>query len=81
GNFDIIVNSPSVDKMIESLEWNGKEKYVNSERKIWKRGNNVIGYVKQSGNLTRVVFRNAGHATPLDQSKYSFAMLKKFVNG
>lgn len=50
-----------------------------AERTKWYVGEDLAGYVKQAGNLTEVLFRNAGHMVPTDQPKWCLDLLTRFV--
>lgn len=80
GQDDLIVNTPSAENWIASINWSGKDEYLSAEKKIWKVDGEVAGYVRGAKNLTQLVILKAGHMAPADQPKNSFDMVKRFIN-
>ena len=50
-----------------------------TEREIWRVGNDVAGYSKEVRNLKVVMVRNSGHMVPLDQPLWALDMIYQFV--
>lgn len=79
GQLDIIVAYPLTINFLKHLEFSASDEYKIAKRSKWYVDGNLAGYVKQAGNLTEVLFRNAGHLAPTDQPKWCLNLIKKFV--
>ena len=44
-------------------------------------GDDLAGYVKEVGDFTQVLVRNAGHMVPYDQPKWSFDLINRWTSG
>ncbi|CAN7997625.1 unnamed protein product, partial [Ixodes pacificus] len=83
GQLDIIIAYPLTANMISTISWSGAKAFENAPRKIWltPSGEDVAGYVRQVGNFTEVLVRNAGHLLPFDQPEVALDMITKFIEG
>ncbi|KAM7302294.1 venom serine carboxypeptidase [Ixodes scapularis] len=83
GQLDLIVPYPLTVNMISTIKWSGAEAFRNAQRKIWlsPNGQDVSGYVRQVGNFTEVLVRNAGHLVVHDQPDVTLDMITKFIRG
>ncbi|EEC06223.1 serine carboxypeptidase, putative, partial [Ixodes scapularis] len=83
GQLDISVAYPLTENFISTLQWSGAKALTTAPRQIWATpdGEDVAGYVKQVGNFTEVLIRNAGHMSPHDQPVVLLDMMVKFVDG
>lgn len=54
GQFDIIVGAPLTERFLQVLEWSGKSKYLKAEKKVWKVGTDVAGYVRAVDDFYQV---------------------------
>lgn len=79
GQLDIIVAYPLTRNFLKKLNFSSTEEYQNASRLVWRVDDSVAGYVKQAGNLTEVLVRDAGHMVPADQPKWAYEMVYKFV--
>lgn len=79
GQLDIIVAYPLTVSFLQNLQFEGAEEYRTAPRYQWLVGGAVAGYVKQAGNLTEVLVRNAGHMVPADQPEWAYDLLYRFV--
>ena len=68
-----------MEAWVKAMEWEGIEKYLNADRKIWKVNGEIAGYVQKWQNLTNVVVLGAGHLLPTDQPVNSQAMIENWV--
>ncbi|CAD6228251.1 GSCOCG00006429001-RA-CDS [Cotesia congregata] len=80
GQLDIIVAYPLTENYLMNLKWFGADTYKKAERRIWKVGNEIAGYVKHAHNLIEILVRNAGHMVPADQPKWAFDLISRFTN-
>lgn len=54
GQLDVIVGAPLTERFLQVLEWSGKSEYLKAEKKIWKIGTDVAGYVRAVKNFYQV---------------------------
>lgn len=81
GQLDIIIAWPLTESFITSMNWSTKHNYTGTSRTQWHVGNELAGYVKQVGDFTQVLVRNAGHMVPYDQPKWAFDLITRFTSG
>lgn len=81
GQLDIIVANVLTENFLHKLSWHGQTSWENADRKIWRVGNEIAGYVKAEDNLSYLLVRNAGHIVPYDQPKYAFDLINRFTAG
>lgn len=79
GQLDIIVAYPLTVNYLRNLDFSASEEYKTAKRYEWRVDNDIAGYVKQAGNLTEVLVRNAGHMVPADQPVWALDLISKFV--
>lgn len=79
GQLDIIVAYPLTVNFLQHLNFDAAEEYKIATRNKWYVDKELAGYFKQAGNLTEVLFRNAGHLAPSDQPKWCLDLITKFV--
>ena len=60
GQYDIIIAWPLTENFLQSLKWDANRNYTSTERTQWYVGTELAGYVKNVGNFTQVLVRNAG---------------------
>ncbi|KAH9289139.1 hypothetical protein KI387_033256 [Taxus chinensis] len=66
GQFDLGF-AVSVEEWLRSVDWSGMSEFWRTERKVWKVGTVVAGYIRSHSNLTNVVVARAGHEAAVDQ--------------
>ena len=54
GQLDLIVGGPLTERFLQVLSWSGQKDYLQAERKVWKIGDDVAGYVRQVGKFMQV---------------------------
>ncbi|KAL3269773.1 hypothetical protein HHI36_008833 [Cryptolaemus montrouzieri] len=79
GQLDIIVAYPLTENYLKNLQFNGADEYKTAQRYKWYVGTDLAGYVKQAGNLTEIMVRDAGHMVPHDQPKWAFDLISRFT--
>ncbi|KAJ8977296.1 hypothetical protein NQ317_007435 [Molorchus minor] len=79
GQLDIIVAYPLTVNYLQNLQFSGADQYKTAARSKWYVGTDLAGYVKQAGNLTEVLVRDAGHMVPADQPEWSFDLITRFT--
>jgi len=80
GQNDIIVNTPSVENWIYSLEWSRSLDFLQTPKQNWLVNKTVVGTVKQLNPLTFVLVKNAGHMVPTDQPINALNMVNRWLN-
>ncbi|KAL3268532.1 hypothetical protein HHI36_007641 [Cryptolaemus montrouzieri] len=80
GQIDLIVPYPITLNYLRHLNFSGAEEYKSAKRFQWRINEDIAGYVKQSGNLTEVLVRNAGHMAIHDQPAWLYDLFDKFFN-
>eukprot|EP00262_Sarcandra_glabra_P003242 TRINITY_DN1385_c0_g1_i6.p1 TRINITY_DN1385_c0_g1~~TRINITY_DN1385_c0_g1_i6.p1 ORF type:complete len:447 (-),score=58.56 TRINITY_DN1385_c0_g1_i6:68-1408(-) len=81
GQFDLIDGVVSTGAWVTEMEWEGLERFLKAERKVWKVNGELGGYVQKWGNLTNVIVAGAGHAVPADQGLSSQIMIEDWILG
>lgn len=79
GQLDVIVAYPLTINFLSALKFDAAADYKTAKRHFWYVGEELAGYVKEAGNLTEVVVRNAGHMVPRDQAFWSLDLITKFT--
>ncbi|KAL1491742.1 hypothetical protein ABEB36_012293 [Hypothenemus hampei] len=79
GQLDIIVAYPLTENYLQNLQFSGANEYKTAARYPWYVDQELAGYVKQAGNLTEVLVRNAGHMVPADQPKWTWDLISRFT--
>ena len=79
GQDDLIVNTPSAENWIASIQWKGREEYLEAKKSIWYVEDKVAGSARSARNLTQVVVLKAGHMAPKDQPEFLLDMVNRFV--
>ena len=80
GQNDIIVNTPSAESWIHSLDWEKSSDFLQTQKINWMVNNKVVGTVKQLNPLTFVYVKNAGHMVPTDQPVNTLDMMRRWLN-
>lgn len=81
GQLDLRLGVVSAEAWMKTLKWEGTEKFLSAETKVWKVEDELAGHVQKWGALTRVLVSGAGHMVPADQSLSSQAMIEDWVLG
>ncbi|CAG9767347.1 unnamed protein product [Ceutorhynchus assimilis] len=82
GQLDIMVSYSSTVNYLQNLNFSSSAEYAKAERDVWYVGNSTVaGYVKNVGNLTEVLVRNAGHTAIQDQPEATYDLVYKFIRG
>nr|DAD35670.1 TPA_asm: hypothetical protein HUJ06_006310 [Nelumbo nucifera] len=55
GQFDLRDGVVSTEAWVKELQWDGLERFLMAERKVWKVNQQLAGYVQKWGSLTHVV--------------------------
>ncbi|PKU88062.1 Serine carboxypeptidase-like 50 [Dendrobium catenatum] len=79
GAFDLNDGAASVEAWVKEMEWEGIERFLAAERKVWRVEGEKAGYVQRWENLTNVVVSGAGHLAPADQRMNTQAKIEGWV--
>ncbi len=80
GIYDMDANFMGTDAWLQALKaWPGRKEFVEGERRPWGRDGKQFGHVQTAGNLTVVLFADAGHTVPMDTPEASLDMLNTFL--
>lgn len=79
GQNDLRDGVVSTEAWMKMMKWDGIEKFLEAERKVWKVKGFLAGYVQKFGSLSHVIVSNAGHLVPTDQAVNSQAMIEDWV--
>ncbi|PKS05801.1 hypothetical protein jhhlp_007630 [Lomentospora prolificans] len=84
GADDLICNHMGTEAFIGNLEWNGGKGFEVTPgnwapRRDWTFEGEIAGFWQEARNLTYVLFYNASHMVPFDQSRRSRDMLDRFM--
>lgn len=80
GQLDIIVANILTENFLNKMKWHGSAQWPDAERKIWRVGSDVAGYITNIDNLSYILVRNSGHMVPADQPKWAFDMINRFTH-
>ncbi|KAJ9153107.1 hypothetical protein P3X46_026589 [Hevea brasiliensis] len=79
GHFDLRDGVVSTEAWVKTMKWEGIERFLMAERKVWKVNGELAGYVQKWGSLSHAVVLGAGHLVPTDQALNSQAMIEDWV--
>ncbi|CAL8995115.1 unnamed protein product [Prunus brigantina] len=79
GQFDLRDGVVSTEAWVKTIKWEGIDKFLSADRKVWKVGGEVAGYVQKWGSLSQVLVSGAGHLLPADQPLRAQAMIEDWV--
>ncbi|KAF3432191.1 hypothetical protein FNV43_RR26930 [Rhamnella rubrinervis] len=79
GQLDLRVGVVSAEAWMKTLKWEGTEKFLAAERRVWKVRDELAGYVQKWERLSHVSVLGAGHLVPADQPLSSQAMIEDWV--
>ncbi|OIT01318.1 PREDICTED: serine carboxypeptidase-like 50 [Nicotiana attenuata] len=79
GQCDLRDGVVSTEAWMKKMKWDGIEKFLEAERKVWRVNDGLAGYVQKWESLSHVVVMNAGHLVPTDQAVNSQVMIEDWV--
>ncbi|KAA8529059.1 hypothetical protein F0562_033453 [Nyssa sinensis] len=79
GHCDLRDGVVSTEAWMKKMKWEGIEKFMEAERKVWNVNGELAGYVQKWGSLSHAVVLGAGHLVPTDQAVSSQAMIEDWV--
>ncbi|XP_044490773.1 serine carboxypeptidase-like 50 [Mangifera indica] len=79
GYFDLRDGPVSTEAWVKTLKWEGLERFLMAERKVWRVNEELAGWVQKWGSLSNVVLFGAGHLVPTDQPLNSQIMIEDWV--
>lgn len=54
GQLDLIVGAPLTERFLQVLKWSGQSEYLKAEKKVWKIGEDLAGYIRGVNNFYQV---------------------------
>jgi carboxypeptidase C (cathepsin A) len=84
GDLDLACSSQSTEMALESMEWSGREGWMNPDVTQWKEwivDGNPSGHTKRYHNLEFVVVYNSGHFVPINQARNSLNLIGRLLDG
>ncbi|KAL7551699.1 hypothetical protein ACHAWF_014881 [Thalassiosira exigua] len=84
GDLDLACSSQSTELALESMEWTGKQGWMDSDATKWKQwtvDGEAAGHTKQLKNLQFLVVYNSGHFVPINQARNSLNMIGRLLDG
>merc|ERR1712194_214227 len=84
GDLDMACSSQSTELSLESMQWSGKEEWMNPDTTKWHQwtiDEQSAGHTKQFKGLTFLVVYNSGHFVPINQPKNSLDMIGRLLDG
>lgn len=79
GQCDLRDGVVSTEAWVKKMKWEGIEKFLEADRKVWKVNGKLAGYVQKWGSLSHAVVSNSGHLVPTDQAVNSQTMIEDWV--
>ncbi|KAL7541891.1 hypothetical protein ACHAXR_011336 [Thalassiosira sp. AJA248-18] len=84
GDLDLACNSQGTELALESMDWSGKEEWLDPETTKWKQwtvDGQASGHTKMLNNFQFLVVYNSGHFVPINQAKNALDMIGGFIDG
>jgi len=84
GDLDLACSSQSTELALESMEWSGKENWMDPDAAKWYQwtvDNQASGHVKKFDNLQFLVVYNSGHFVPINQAQNALDMIGRLLDG
>ncbi|KAI0086931.1 serine carboxypeptidase [Irpex rosettiformis] len=68
-----------VDKMLQLLDWTGKDAFRAADTRQWEVDGRVAGLIQSAERLTFVTIDGAGHMVPYDKPKESLELIGRWL--
>eukprot|EP00804_Cyclotella_cryptica_P027686 CCRYP_010298-RB/>CCRYP_010298-RB protein AED:0.04 eAED:0.04 QI:231/0.75/0.8/1/0.75/0.8/5/491/633 len=84
GDLDLACSAQSTEMALESMEWSGKEEWMDPAITPWQQWNiegSAGGHTKKFNNLEFLVVYNSGHFVPTNQARNALNMIGRFLDG
>eukprot|EP01041_Mallomonas_annulata_P003070 gene3070-6020_t len=81
GQFDVICQHLGTERMLQDLDWSGRQGWMDTKVGVWLVDGQPAGYLKAYRNLQSLVVLDSGHMVPMDRPKQALEMIKKFIAG
>ncbi|OWM86215.1 serine carboxypeptidase-like 50 [Punica granatum] len=79
GHSDLMDGVYSTEAWVRTMKWDGIERFMSADRKVWRVKGELAGFVQKWGSLSHAVVMGAGHLVPTDQPLNSQAMIEDWV--
>lgn len=89
GNLDLACNTAGNIRWAESMAWKGQTAFVAQPRRVWKDGDEEVGWFKEVKIETAIgrkttfalsTVNGAGHMVPYDKPKFGLALIERWLN-
>lgn len=80
GQDDENVNYEGILAYFKRVRWEGVQDLLNQNKSMWTLNGDIVGYFKETGNVTFVTVLKSGHLVPGDQPEPAFDMMNRFIN-
>ncbi|VFQ77802.1 unnamed protein product [Cuscuta campestris] len=81
GEYDLICNWLGNSRWVHAMEWSGQKAFQTAPNITFTVEGEVKGTQKNSGPLTFLKVKDAGHMVPMDQPKAALEMLQRWMQG
>ena len=84
GDLDLACSPQSTEMSLESMEWSGKESWMNPTITPWQQwmvGDLASGHTKHFDKLQFLVVYNSGHFVPTNQGQNALNMIGRLIDG
>jgi hypothetical protein len=72
-------NMVGTEKVLNSMDWNGKDEWLDAPRGLWMTKDYESGWAKEYKALSFVIVYNSGHMVPYNQPVPAFDLLERFL--
>ena len=79
GQYDIICNHMGTERVLQELQWTGRDEWIKAQPGVWLVDRQPAGYIKTYKNLQSLLVLNSGHMVPMDVPKIALDMISKFL--
>ncbi|KAL1124580.1 hypothetical protein AAG570_001204 [Ranatra chinensis] len=79
GQLDALCPHTLVGKALDSIEWDGRHKFLAADRKVYQDGLIVGAYIRGEGRLVQTLLLNGSHHLTFDDPHKVITMLRSFI--
>ncbi len=79
GDNDYVCSGLSGERLVDNLDWSGKEKFAEQEYVDWKMGSIAPARMRRYDNLSLIRVRGAGHTIFFKQRVFALEMLRDLL--
>ncbi|GKY92956.1 hypothetical protein MPSEU_000264400 [Mayamaea pseudoterrestris] len=79
GDRDLSTNAQGTETLLNSMDWNGADDWLETKRGLWVVDEYPAGYSKSLLGLDFVVIYNSGHLVPFNQPRNALDLFTRFL--